>query len=124
MLERKAFWARRIVALDSSGLSRAEFCRRRGINYQTMSWWVRRLSSEGNDGRGQDGRDQGVRDQDVRGQGRSSTEDGVLSFVEVPVRVGATAMPYEVVLGGRSIRIGSGFEDDTLARLIQVVEAC
>jgi hypothetical protein len=39
----KGFWERHVVALETSGLTRAAYCRRHGLNYGTMCFWWRRL---------------------------------------------------------------------------------
>ena len=45
MSERMRYWQRRVAQLESSGLSRAVFCRRRQLNYHTMTYWVKRLAN-------------------------------------------------------------------------------
>lgn len=44
MSERAKYWSRQVAALEASGLSRAEFCRRRRLNYHTMTYWLKRLA--------------------------------------------------------------------------------
>jgi len=107
MSDRERYWQQKVAELESSGLSRAAFCRRHRINYQTMTWWIKRLG-------------------DTHRMAR---------FVEVPVSavcgraVSALAADapavYEVRLGGdRSIRVGNDFESEALVRLIRTVESC
>jgi len=107
MSERERYWRQKVAELESSGLSRAAFCRRHRINYQTMTGWIRRLG-------------------DTHRAAR---------FVEVPVpAVGGRAVSapaadtpamYEVRLGGgQSIRVGNDFESESLVRLIRTVESC
>lgn len=43
MSERAAYWRRILGEWEASGLSQAEFCRRRGIKAVTFAWWKRRL---------------------------------------------------------------------------------
>jgi hypothetical protein len=39
-LKRKpAFWKAHVKALQTSGLSRAEYCRRNGLSYDAMTYW-------------------------------------------------------------------------------------
>ncbi len=110
MPKRTRDWVRLVGDLESSGLSRAEFCRRRKINYQTMTGWVKRLATDGTC---------------TNGQGRSLGDPRALSFVELPIRSGPDMAPYEVTLSdGRSIRVGAEFDGQVLARLIQAVESC
>lgn len=37
------FWARHVAAMETSGLTRAAYCRRHGLNYGTLYGWWRRL---------------------------------------------------------------------------------
>ena len=113
MSERMRYWQRRVAELESSGLSRAAFCRRHRINYQTMSSWVKRLRDK---------------------SGLASGSSDAAGFIEVslPAESGLAgsalaAVPagYEVCLeGGWSIRVGGDFDGEVLARLIRVVESC
>jgi hypothetical protein len=42
--ERAVYWQRLLADWERSGLSQAEFCRRRGVKAVTFAWWKRRLS--------------------------------------------------------------------------------
>ena len=131
MSDRERYWRRKVAELESSGMSRAAFCRRHRIHYQTMTYWIKRF------------RDDGIRSSDE--EGFRSRHRGDARFVEVPVSaVGGSAMNalavkapamnalavkapavYEVHLGGgRSIRVGGDFESEALVRLIRTVESC
>ena len=54
MSDRERYWRQKVAELESSGLSRAAFCRRHRINYQTMTSWVKRLRDEGGPASGSD----------------------------------------------------------------------
>jgi hypothetical protein len=43
MSDRAKFWTRLLSAWEKSGLTQAEFCRRRGVKAVTFAWWKRRL---------------------------------------------------------------------------------
>jgi hypothetical protein len=43
MSERAAYWQRLLGEWEQSGLSQAEFCRRRGVKAVNLAWWTRRL---------------------------------------------------------------------------------
>jgi transcriptional regulator with XRE-family HTH domain len=43
---RRERWRQTLRRWRASGLSQAEFCRRRGIPVSRLSWWKRRLSGE------------------------------------------------------------------------------
>lgn len=138
MSKHRAYWGRQVVALDSSGLSRAEFCRRRGLNYQTMSGWVKRLAEEA-DGCVGHGRSQAYEcdeDGEAATNGEVLTDGHAMSFVELPIpareAAGYETPSYEVVLDRpasrsyrrRSIRFGVDFDADVLTRLIRTIESC
>lgn len=127
MSNRKEYWARQVLGLESSGLSRAAFCRRRGLNYQTMSWWVKRFANAPDVLLGQRrsrANDEAATEKEATTNDEALADDRALSFVELPIPARAAA-DYEVVLGGgRSIRIGADFDHHVLTRLIQVVDAC
>ena len=131
MRKRLHDWDGLIAELDASGLSRAEFCRQRKLKYQTMSKWILRqsqsqapaTSERGTADKSRAGGKVGRR-RSARGSASGLT-NGSARFAEVSVQLGSAACMYEIVLGtGRSIRVPSGFEADTVARLIQVVESC
>ena len=98
MSERVRYWQQQVAALESSRLSRAEFCRRRQLNYHTMTYWLKRLKQ---------------------------TSDQPPSFVEVSLSTAVASSTYEVVLGnGRSIRLGTAFDEETVGRLVRTLESC
>lgn len=41
MSERAAYWRRLLAEWERSGLSQAEFCRRRGLKAVNLAWWKR-----------------------------------------------------------------------------------
>ncbi len=43
MTDRAKYWARMVTAWEASGLTQAEFCRRRGLKAVTFAWWKRQL---------------------------------------------------------------------------------
>ncbi len=44
MSDRAKYWRRLVAAWEKSGLTQAEFCRRRGIEAVNFGWWKRKLS--------------------------------------------------------------------------------
>ena len=105
MSDRVSYWQRMLASLEASGLSRAEYCRRRRLNDQTLTYWVKRLGHSNEGGAGAGAR--------------------LGSFVEVSWPGAGGPAAYEVRLGnGRSIRLGAGFESEALQRLIRTVESC
>jgi transposase-like protein len=103
--------------LSISELSVAQYAREHGLSARSLAWWRWKLGE----------RRHGP-ERATRAAARTKQHRVPLSFV--PVRVVAepavTAMnvALQVVLsGGRRIEIKSGFDGDTLARLILVLEA-
>ena len=107
--ERAKYWSGLLIAWGQSGLSQAEFCRRRGVKAVTFAWWKRQLQKPAGDRPKRCGRPPKV-------SGR---------FVEVRL-AGVSSLPgYEVVLDrGRLIRVPSQFDPQILSRLIAAVESC
>lgn len=151
--DRVRHWKRVVADWRASGLSRAEFCRRQALNYQTMTPWVRRLEkSRGRPGGNQAAaagtgrattpkcgiaavgkRTAGVHEQAAPGRRRTAVGDrppaaggAPASFVEVSLPAAEiNSTRYEILLGhDRSIRFGAGFDADVLTRLIRAVESC
>lgn len=45
IIENKEFWEKELEKLKTSGLSRSQYCRENGINYERFGYWIKRLSS-------------------------------------------------------------------------------
>ena len=151
--DRARHWRRVVADWQASGLSRAEFCRRHELNYQTMTPWVRRFEESRGlpDGHQADAvgtgrattrnrsvaavrkRTAGGHEQAASGRRRTAVGDrppaadcAPASFVEVSLPAAEIdSTRYEILLGhDRSIRLGAGFDADVLTRLIRAVESC
>jgi hypothetical protein len=44
VIEGKEFWQQQLEKLKTSGLSRSQFCRENGVNYDRFGYWIKRLS--------------------------------------------------------------------------------
>lgn len=128
MSDRAKHWQRLVSAWEKSGLSQAEFCRRRGIKCVNFGWWKRKLN-------GAAGRRRQRRRRDSTAGGRR----GRAGFVEVALPRGVlpagsvipisscTCPPsYEIVLpDGSLIRLPGNFDPEKVSQLIHaVVLAC
>ncbi len=113
------------MAWEASGLSQAEFCRRRGLKAVTFGWWKQRLvETPGGGGRGCGARR-------IVGVGRSmpafvevAMPDGVATgrSAKVSDLGGAQASGYEVAFPcGTSIRLPIDFDVDRASQLIHAV---
>ena len=122
MTDRARHWRGLVDAWETSGLSQAEFCRRRGVKAVTFGWWKRRLKGARKPTGG------------LRGSGDGSKAHGHADFVEVALPQTApagestsSAAPgcYEIALnGGRVIRLPHAFEPRVVVQLVTVLESC
>jgi len=91
-----------VAEFESSGLSRTEFCRERGLALSTLGRYRR------------------------RGRQAPTPANGLLAVEvsgRVPAAVGATSSALAVVLrGGRRIEVGRGFDRGALEQLVRVLE--
>lgn len=102
-------WAARVAQWKVSGLSVARFAADIGVNAKTLAWWRAELASPS-------------RPTAAERQPARPIAIAPLNFVEMTTRSDGT--PVEVVLpSGISIRVRSGFDLATLARVLDVVES-
>lgn len=98
---RHEHWRELVARWTASGLSQAEFCRRRGIPVGKLAWWKRRLKGE----------------------------DAISGPLFVPVHVAPSlATPHagelELTLrGGRLLRFGPDVDTARLAEIVTALEA-
>lgn len=119
-------WRDRIAAWRESGLSQQAFCRAHGLSESTLSHWKSELAK----------RDAVQAPPAIAGQGTASESaaagsSGTLRWAEVRwPAVGAekpepasASSGFEIVLPrGWSVRLGPGFEAESLRRLLTVLE--
>ncbi len=97
--QRRRFWENHLREWQASGLSQAGYCRKQGLSGKSFVYWKKRL-------------------------GAASVS---VSLVEVP-RVQASPVlsvcrPLRLMLGNRyGIEIERGFDEETLDRLLRVLE--
>ena len=123
MSDRAAYWRQLLGAWEQSGLSQAEFCRRRGLKAVNLAWWKRRLK--------------GTADADSGRRAGRPRRAGRQGFVEVGLRRGSSSAAalratsrvpvsdrYELVLpGGVGLRLPDDFDPERVARLVQALAA-
>ena len=98
-VSRPEFWGKHIAAREVSGVTIAQYCREHGISCASYQWWKREL--------------------------KRRKIPLVFTEVHMPLSVNAVEAAIEVVIGGsRIIRVHSGFDETTLARVLAVVERC
>jgi hypothetical protein len=125
MSDRAAYWRRLLAQWEHSGLSQAEFCRRRGIKAVNLAWWKRRLrATDGADGERRERRaGRAVRSGFV--EVALSRGSASVSALRVPSSV-PTSDRYELVLPGSvALRLPDDFDPERVARLVrELVAAC
>jgi hypothetical protein len=110
MSERAAYWRRLLGAWEQSGLSQAEFCRRRGLKAVNLAWWKRRLRASGD-------RPRADRQRVTRSVGRAA-------FVELalPSQTGRGGLDYELELpSGACLRLPGDFDPERVAALVRAL---
>jgi hypothetical protein len=116
-----AEWVRLIDEWHASGLNLSVFCRRLGLNFATMQGWVYKSTHK-------EALEKARR---AAGAGGKSTDNPPTPEGFLPVRVrdaepGHGEMGYsgvEVVFGeGRRIMVETGFDAETLRRVVAVLE--
>ncbi len=117
MSDRARYWQRLVAAWEKSGLSQAEFCRRRKVKAVNFGWWKRKLGSmsKSHPGTGRSGST----------RTGSSPRSAKPQFVEFRMTDAAGASAYEVVLrSGRVLRLPQDFDPAVVAQLVVAVESC
>jgi hypothetical protein len=116
--ERESRWRGLVDGWRESGLTQEAFCGERGVGVASFRWWKWKLGLPGRS----------------RGEGRREGEGPERPLPAfVPVRIvepagrreadGAGAGAFELELsGGWVVRVPAGFEAESLARLLAVVE--
>lgn len=121
MVRNNRYWSRReatvvLARLAASGLDIAAFARQHGIPDKRIRRWKAKLPSQ----------------HALVAREAVTVDEPTIPLV--PVRVvgthvetmgtGGASSPLEVVVrGGRAVRVPAGFDDETLARVVTVLEA-
>jgi hypothetical protein len=129
MSDRARYWQRLVAAWQKSGLSQAEFCRRREISAVTFAWWKRRLRG-GTKPRRRENRQEGRSNPHPQeGFVELALPPRALAFEATrpaaPPAFGLGAFGYEIALpSGRVLRLPHPFDPAVVAQLIRTVESC
>jgi len=92
----EAHWRRLLDQWAGSGLSKAKFCRDRGISQWGLYFWAKRL--------------------------REQSRAGRAAFARVEASSGGSATGIVIRLSaGLAIELDTGFDEDSLRRLLRVV---
>jgi hypothetical protein len=115
---RQERWRELLGRWQSSGLSQAEFCRRRGVPVWKFLWWKKRLGIIG-----------AVRSIRNREGSRAITprrraEQGGSTFVPIQLVTASSASDWELILrGGRVLRFRAEVEVTKLTEIVAALEA-
>lgn len=109
----RAHWGEHVSAQGRSGLSAVDYCREHGLHLKSFYRWKRRLRASGE----LDGVSGEMHP--ARGNGHGGSQ-----FAEVVVDglSGSGAALEVVVRHGRRVQVHPGFDDETLARIVAVLE--
>ncbi len=100
-------WRARLARFEASGLTVAEFSLRERVDARQLRWWKWRLAQEA-----------------VSSTARAV--GAIPSFAPVVIEAATVtssgSSPIEIVLpGGGSVRVGAGFDTETLRRVLAVM---
>jgi hypothetical protein len=127
MSDRAKYWQRLVAAWEESGLSQAEFCRRRDVSAGSFAWWKRRLGGTAKQARKRVGRNAD------RSPSRKHANFAEVALPKSAFPVDSTPAPatpvemsgYEIALnGGRVIRLPHNFDPVVVAQLVGAMESC
>jgi len=106
ILDKERFWQVHVSAWEGSGMSQAEYCRRKGIDVRRFNYWKRKLL-------------------------KSHSTPAGLSLIPVRIRPSSSHVvsgsygfspAVRVVLGsGVTIEVGDGFRSETLEKVVKVL---
>ena len=118
-LQKEALWRQRLTDQAASGLTIAAWCRRNGVSGSLFHFWKRTIARRGKDR--------------IRTQTKSPAcpQDPVV-FAPVVLapplpqvdidRLPASSVIEIVLAGSRVVRVGAGFDEAALARVLAVLE--
>jgi transposase len=96
---REPYWRQVVARWKRSGLSVRTFCRAEGLKPVTFYWWRRELNR------------------------RDQSQPAFLPVCILPEPAEPAGGGIEVVLAnGRSLRVGAGFDPQTLVRVVELLE--
>jgi hypothetical protein len=121
--QREALWRQRLAAQSASGMSITQWCRRSGTSASLFHYWKRALAKR-------DGRRLKPPRCPAAAENETQTQD--VAFARVVIAsptpkaqftASAADPAIQIVLSGlRVVRVGAGFDEATLARVLAVLE--
>jgi transposase len=112
----RATWAKRVERWEQSGLTAKEFATELDVSPKSLSLWKWKLHREGGETESARAADEVTR---RRSAGGSTTP---ARFLELVPGLPSGAPPLEVVFSsGVCVRVPSGFDERTLARVVAIL---
>jgi hypothetical protein len=99
--EREAFWGEHVESWKSSGQTLAGYCRAHGLSEGGFYYWRKKLNGQA---------------------ARCPQGQGAPAFVELELGARGAAAVEVVLCGGRRVQVHPGFDERTLARVVEVLE--
>ena len=118
-LQKESLWRQRLTAQAASGLTIAAWCRRNAVAGSLFHFWKRTIARR-NEGRLKPGIKSPARPKD-------SVVFAPVVLAPPPQQVQPDPLPAHgfiefVLAGSRRVRVGAGFDEATLARVLAVLE--
>jgi len=125
--EREAHWRQALADWSRSGLSEVAFCRERGLSPSAFHWWKGELVRRDAARRSRSSSPSSAKAQEVKPKPAlvavRVAEGAVDRATVAPKANGGVEGAVEVVLmNGRRVRVGSGFDGELLAQVVRALE--
>ena len=108
-------WGKRVARWRDSGLSARQFAQELGINHHSLTTWATRLKQ------GYDRKQEAAQARERRSR-RKTQPAASLTLVEVTGLPEPSPSSFELVVGGRVVRVPAQFDSKALLRLLAVLE--
>ncbi len=119
-------WARRVERWKDSGLTAKEFAAESGVKASTLTFWNWKLSAAARATASSEGDSARERKQSAQAREATARKQAakVSEVVELPIAtVTIPVAMVEIILGEVRVRVGAGFDEATLTRVVRAVEA-
>lgn len=118
--ERSRYWRRMIAAWETSGLTQAEFCRRRQVSASAFHWWRGELRKRSR-------RDEESGSPPSRRK-TNNRKSNAAAFIPVVIKQEEDRRTEDsrielMIPSGHLLRVPRDFHDETLIRLLKAVES-
>jgi hypothetical protein len=98
MSDARSFWKKHVIGWRASGGTTREYCERHGLSANSLKWWSSRLKRDG------------------------EFPEAAMRWARVELAGAFTPRPIVVRVGRARITVERGFDTETLAAVIAVLE--